>query len=185
MLGKTEGKRRRQWQKMRRLDGVIDSTDMNLSQLREIVEKRDGVQPRRSQRIGHGLVTEQQQQGGDKAESQMEGSGAFRAEGRRRTPAWKTRSGGKGLCDELSEGMDPHHQKRRFATKVLGKESGASDTMWEDGVRRRNLVPSGSGNEQNQLRIFPCSGTTAFPKLIKASKLSKTHLKNTISREQH
>ena len=85
MVGKTEGKRRRQWQKMRRLDGIIDSTDMNLSQLQERVQNRDGVQPSRSQRVGHGLVTEQQQQqGGDKAESQMEGSGAFRAEGRRR-----------------------------------------------------------------------------------------------------
>ena len=69
---------------MRRLDGIIDSKDINLSQLQEIVPNRDGVQPSRSQRVGHGLVTEQQQQGGDKAESQMEGSGAFRAEGRRR-----------------------------------------------------------------------------------------------------
>ena len=31
MLGKIEGKRRREWQKMRRLDSVIDSMDMNLS----------------------------------------------------------------------------------------------------------------------------------------------------------
>ena len=41
------------------------------------------LQPSRSQRVGHGLVAEQKQ-GGDKAEGQMEGFGAFRAEARRR-----------------------------------------------------------------------------------------------------
>ena len=38
MLGKIEGKTRRGRQKMRRLDGIIDSMDMNLSKLREIVK---------------------------------------------------------------------------------------------------------------------------------------------------
>ena len=33
MLGKTEGKRRRGWQRMRWLDGINNSTDMNLSKL--------------------------------------------------------------------------------------------------------------------------------------------------------
>ena len=33
MLGKIEGKRRRGWQKMRRLDGITDWMDMNLSKL--------------------------------------------------------------------------------------------------------------------------------------------------------
>ena len=38
--GKTEGKRRRGWQRIRWLDSITDSTDMNLSQLQEIVEDR-------------------------------------------------------------------------------------------------------------------------------------------------
>ena len=40
MLGKIEGKRRRGWQRMRRLDGITGSADMNLSKLQEVVEDR-------------------------------------------------------------------------------------------------------------------------------------------------
>ena len=40
MLGKIEGRRRRRWQRMRWLDTMIDSMDMNLSKLQEIVEDR-------------------------------------------------------------------------------------------------------------------------------------------------
>ena len=41
MLGKTEGKRRRGLQRMRWLDSISDSMDMNLSQLWEIVKGRE------------------------------------------------------------------------------------------------------------------------------------------------
>ena len=62
-LGKIEDKRRRGQQRMRWLDSINDSMDMNLSKLREIVEDEGTcmLESTRLQRVIHDLVTKQQQ----------------------------------------------------------------------------------------------------------------------------
>ena len=64
MLGKVEGKRRREWQRMRWLYSITDSVNMYLSKLWEIVEDRRAwyAAIHGAEKVGHNLVTEQQQQ---------------------------------------------------------------------------------------------------------------------------
>ena len=71
MMGKIEGKRRSDQERMRWLDSITDSMDINLSKLQETVkDKKPGVlQSMGSQRVRQDLVTEQQMCVGGKGTS--------------------------------------------------------------------------------------------------------------------
>ena len=61
--GKIEGRRRREHQRMRWLDGITDAMDMNWGKLQEMVRDRkpDMLQSMELQRVRHDWVTEQRQ----------------------------------------------------------------------------------------------------------------------------
>ena len=63
MMGKIDGKRRRGWQKLRWLDSITNSVNINLSKLWEIMKDRRCWHSQFTvlQRVGQNLVIEQQQ----------------------------------------------------------------------------------------------------------------------------
>ena len=62
MLGNFEGRKRKEWERNRWLDGIVDSMDMSLMKDREVwCAAAHGVGAVVMQRVGHNCVIEQQQ----------------------------------------------------------------------------------------------------------------------------
>ena len=53
MLGKIEGRRRREQQRMRWLDGITDSMHMSLSELQEMVKDREVTESDMTERLNN------------------------------------------------------------------------------------------------------------------------------------
>ena len=78
MLGKIEGGRRSGWQRMRRLDGITDSIDMNLSKPRETVKDGEAWHAAvRGVTKSRDLASQQQQQTEGPCTTRPRGAGAW------------------------------------------------------------------------------------------------------------